>query len=83
MHTSKSVEDTFNMLRDEEKQHKSSKLGRCSRWHKTIESGILEEADRRRLLVTDADRYAASTAIPDAMFHAGKNEFSLGVDVME
>ena len=83
LRSSKQVEDAFNMLRGEARQHRSGKRGRCSRWHKTVESGILEEADRTRLQVTDADRYAASHSIPDAMFAASGNVSSLGEEVLE
>jgi hypothetical protein len=70
--TTKSVEDEWRELREAERQHTASKLGKVARWHRCIQSAVLPEADRRRLDVLPVDREVASTCSPvtDASFSA-------------
>ena len=81
--SSKVVEDSFNELRDCERIHKSNKLGRISRWHKVMASGLLEDADRCQAVPSDSDKLSASKVLPAPLFEAAQVSCSLGVERLE
>jgi hypothetical protein len=57
--TTKCVEDSFRELGDAKLSHTASQLGRAARWHRCVNSNVLEEADRKRLFVTFEDKAMA------------------------
>ena len=83
MKSSKLAEDGFNNLRDHERLHKASKLGRASRWHATITSSLLEDAGRPGVVITDADKFGAGKKVPSSMFEAKQVASSLPDELLE
>ena len=55
---------------------------RTPRWHRSAMSGILVDADRPQLGISDADRCTASSVLPQATFSASGASFSLGDAVL-
>ena len=56
------VENSFRGLRDQERQHTASKLGKFARWHHAAHDTVLPDMDWPRLEPTLADRSNAASA---------------------
>ena len=83
MKSSKPADDSFNFLRDQEAGHKAHKLGRASRWHKTVHSGVMQDAGRKAVQVTDAGRFAAGKTLPATMFMAKSVSDTLDEELLQ
>lgn len=70
LHSTKAIEDSFNILREAERQHRSSKLGRAARWHKCLVSGVLPDCDRRLAEVRADDKGVSCSSLPASLFEA-------------
>lgn len=81
--SSKAVEDSFNVLRESERQHKASKLGRVARWHCVRTSGVLEDSDRRQPQIVESDKDLKGRVVPAGVFESHKENFSLGQEKAE
>jgi hypothetical protein len=55
---------------------------RMQRWHRSAMSGILVDADRPQLGITDTDRCTSSSVLPQGTFSASGASFSLGESVL-
>ena len=53
------VERLMNVERDSERQHKASKLGRLARWHRALQSPVLQDAEHGRLCALPCDASSA------------------------
>lgn len=80
MGTTKSIEDSFGHLRDEERQSKAGMMSCHARWHRCFTSGIAEDADRKQPCPTSVDKAASAPALPRSVFSDSSSEFSMGPD---
>lgn len=76
--TTKGCEDVLNGQRQQERAHRASKLGRVSRWHKAMLSGVLEDSDRRPLAQAELETNAVKSDLPNTLFEASQCEWSMG-----
>ena len=79
--TTKSTEDAFRDIRQQESSHVSNHISRCMRWHTLIESDVLRDADRPAPLCTQASKSLAQhVTLPADLFAAEGGESSLSED---
>lgn len=86
--TTKSVEDSFNIIRSKESASKSGKLQSKSAWHLVQHAAVAADCDRKLVKITAvakqmvSDAGSATAALPRTMFEAHSVNFSLGAEEM-
>lgn len=84
MKTTRGCELLFNHLRECEKLQSANKMGRASRWHHCVTSGVEVEMDRKPVEPTAADRATAvATQLAPTTFAGAKLEMSLGQEAVD
>lgn len=80
----KTVEDSFNVLRNKEGGNQRGVLGRLARWCGASGSTLLEDADWPAPPVTTAARAIAGKTVPPATFECrDAGRFALGPDMLK